>query len=150
MSRLSLIAVVLSLAVPHAQAQDIEQFSERGPRFLLASATNRSQITRVDVARTPVLRRRVTIDYEAVTLDEALSASLDGAKTFLPEAKVSSLDACGSLPPQSSAKTIFFKGIGGHYHGMVGIGAGRFQLFWADARMGYLRLYSATAQVRAR
>ncbi|HEY9230463.1 MAG TPA: SusC/RagA family TonB-linked outer membrane protein, partial [Gemmatimonadaceae bacterium] len=53
-------------------AQDTaQQFMQRGPRFLLASA-DRSEPARVDLGRTPVLRHRLTIDYESITLGEAL------------------------------------------------------------------------------
>ena len=96
------VALLLNVALTAAQAQDAQQFTERGPRFLLASGTTASRIVRVDVARTPVLRRRLTLDLESVTLDEAIKrvaqdAGLELAYStaVLPWNKIVSLKAEG-------------------------------------------------------
>ena len=68
-------AVVFALALvlsQRASAQDTAQgFTERGPRFLLAMAGTQPA-ARLDVARTPVLRRRLSLDFDSIPLGEAL------------------------------------------------------------------------------
>jgi TonB-linked SusC/RagA family outer membrane protein len=68
----TLIAVALACPPLTAVAQDTApQFYQRGPRFLLASA-GKEEPARVDVGASPALRHRLSVDYEAVTLGEAL------------------------------------------------------------------------------
>jgi TonB-linked SusC/RagA family outer membrane protein len=64
-----------------ACAQDGAQFAGRGPLFLVASAGTEKP-ARLDVARTAVLRHRLSVDFDSLTLGEALrriarSAGLD-------------------------------------------------------------------------
>src|SRR4051812_37876665 len=52
-------------------AQEIASASyERGPRFLLATAT---KVVPVNVSRTPVLARRLNLELEGATLKQALA-----------------------------------------------------------------------------
>jgi outer membrane receptor protein involved in Fe transport len=68
---LALAAAGLTLVpLRGASAQEIATASyERGPRFLLATAI---KVIPVDVARTPVLARRLTLELEGATLKQAL------------------------------------------------------------------------------
>src|SRR6266550_819832 len=73
MSRLTAYLVALLLTwsrLAAAQAPDSDYIA-RGPRFLLASAAARVPV-RVDVARTPVLRRSISLDLNGVALSDAL------------------------------------------------------------------------------
>lgn len=66
----------LVTVVPHGgrlSAQDlIEDGDDRAPRFLLASAVRSVAPARVDVDRTPMLRRRISVSLLDVRLEEAL------------------------------------------------------------------------------
>src|SRR5712691_11063604 len=55
-----------------AQEQFKDADADRGPRFLLASAFGHERLP-VDVARTPSLRRRISVAFDGVTLKEALT-----------------------------------------------------------------------------
>lgn len=65
--------LVTWVATPRlTQAQEsMQQFTERGPLFLLASA-GRARPARLDVSKTPVLRHRLSVNFESLTLGEAL------------------------------------------------------------------------------
>jgi TonB-linked SusC/RagA family outer membrane protein len=63
------MAVLALVAVRPALAQEEGGYIERGPRFLLASA---KEPVRVDARRTPVLRQRISVDLQGVSLGEAL------------------------------------------------------------------------------
>jgi outer membrane receptor protein involved in Fe transport len=63
--------LLLALCGGVAEAQDLPP-AERAPRFLLASA-DASAPRAVDVRRTPMLRRRISVAFDGVTLREALS-----------------------------------------------------------------------------
>jgi TonB-linked SusC/RagA family outer membrane protein len=67
------MVAVLGAFVPRLAAgqEDSRAFIERGPRFLYASNGN-ARPGPVDVARTPVLRHRLSVDFDAVPLGEAL------------------------------------------------------------------------------
>jgi len=67
------INLVTSAGLPRsAHGQDTaQQFTARGPRFLLASAGAERPV-RVDLAKTPVLRHRLSVNYQSLTLNEAL------------------------------------------------------------------------------
>ena len=99
------VAVLAASMTPvvRGTAQEIVtvQYAERGPRFLLAK-NERDPVVRVDVSRTPVLRRRVTVDYEAITLADALKRLTESAglqlafsTAVLPTEKVVRLKADG-------------------------------------------------------
>ncbi len=56
------------------RAQESAINRQRAPRFLLAS-TSRSEAPRpVDVSRTPMLRRRISVDFQDATIETALKA----------------------------------------------------------------------------
>ena len=65
----TLMAVLALVAARPAAAQDDGGYVERGPRFLLASA---KEPVRVDTRKTPVLRQRISLDLQGVSLSEAL------------------------------------------------------------------------------
>ncbi|HWB42896.1 MAG TPA: TonB-dependent receptor plug domain-containing protein, partial [Gemmatimonadales bacterium] len=72
MHHLGLVLAALLFMVSHplvGQTGD-DGYQERGPRFLLASATKPPG--RVDVRKTPVLRQRISLDLPGVPLAEAL------------------------------------------------------------------------------
>ncbi len=84
MSRFSSVAFLLLawLAPLCASAQETTlAIRDRGPHFLVASSPSETPIP-VDIARTPVLIRRVSVDFENVPLDHALKrvAALAGFK----------------------------------------------------------------------
>src|SRR5689334_20039235 len=73
----SLCTVALTLLVSRsgwAQEGGTDADADRAPHFLLASASGHERV-RVDVALTPSLRRRISIDLEGVTLKDALNES---------------------------------------------------------------------------
>jgi len=70
LSLLSLLAVVTAPCALRAQEAD-DGVPAFGPRFLLA--TRAARRVPVDVARTPVLSQRISVDLEGVTLEEALA-----------------------------------------------------------------------------
>jgi outer membrane receptor protein involved in Fe transport len=67
------VAVPVVVGAGAAQAQSVEDGS-RGPRFLLASATSPSRTVPIDLGRAPVLRRRIALELDRVTLKQALAA----------------------------------------------------------------------------
>jgi TonB-linked SusC/RagA family outer membrane protein len=71
MYHLGMVLAVLMIATNRPiVAQSVDSgYVERGPRFLLASATAPK---RVDVRKTPVLRQRISLDLRDVPLSEAL------------------------------------------------------------------------------
>ena len=71
MYHLGMVMAVLMVATNRpVVAQTVDSgYLERGPRFLLASATAPK---RVDVRKTPVLRQRISLDLRGVPLSEAL------------------------------------------------------------------------------
>jgi TonB-linked SusC/RagA family outer membrane protein len=69
---IAFLVIASALLTPDAAAQDdARQFAERGPRFLLAMG-GKEQPARLDVAKTPVLRNRLSLDFESVPLGDAL------------------------------------------------------------------------------
>ena len=69
LSLLSLLAVATAPCALRAQESD-DGVPVLGPRFLLA--TRAARRVPVDVARSPVLSQRISLDLEGVTLEEAL------------------------------------------------------------------------------
>jgi outer membrane receptor protein involved in Fe transport len=74
--RALIVLVISSIAGPvrlDAQRDSpyAEQYAERGPRFFASTSTTP---VRIDVARTPALRRRITVDLENATVSDALEA----------------------------------------------------------------------------
>lgn len=80
--------------------------------------------------------------------DLYFSASVDGGRSFLPEARVTPETSC----PQSVERQ---HGIaerwpfGGDYSGLAASADGRFHVFWADSRTGIYQLWSAGVEVAA-
>src|SRR4051812_26696113 len=66
------LAAMSLLPMRTGQAQEIPttDFAERGPRFLMSGTP---EATRLDVARTSVLRRRIALDLENVSMHDALT-----------------------------------------------------------------------------
>src|SRR5687768_8511325 len=88
--------MLLSPTAPLAVAQDAD-FATRGPRFLLAS--NATPV-RIDVARTPILRQRLSLDLAGVSVHEAIAAiarqsgmQLMYSERLLPEGRAVTLRA---------------------------------------------------------
>lgn len=77
MRRLAWYVVLLALVGSSTRSlagQEVgEQLADRGPRFLLASAVT-AKPTAVDAASVPVLRQRISVDLDDVTLEQALTA----------------------------------------------------------------------------
>lgn len=73
------------------------------------------------------------------------AASLDGGKTFLPAARVSSARSC----PDSTRNGQAFRRWprGGDYYGLAPAADGRFHLFWSDARSGLFQVWTAPVEV---
>jgi iron complex outermembrane receptor protein len=71
--RLALLCAALPVLPALVAAQELaDSVVSRGPRFLLAAAA--AQPVPVDVSRTPVLRRRLSLDLNDVSLKAALKA----------------------------------------------------------------------------
>jgi outer membrane receptor protein involved in Fe transport len=70
----ALVALVAGVALASARTAEAQEVAiasyERGPRFLLATAT---KVVPVDVGRTAVLARRLSLHLEGATLKEALA-----------------------------------------------------------------------------
>ena len=84
------LVITSALLAPSVLAQDhVEQFAERGPRFLLAMA-GKELPARLDVAKTPVLRNRLSLDFDSVSLGDALKrvASEAGLKLAFSDAVI--------------------------------------------------------------
>ena len=81
--------------------------------------------------------------------DVYFTASLDGAKTFLPEVKVSSATSCPDTPQNKGVfdpGTTF--GAGGDYSGLAATSDGVFHVVWSDARSGIYQLRTASVRVK--
>ncbi len=64
------IAIVVASTPASAQGQESDNgYAERGPRFLVALSPTP---VRADIAKTPMLRRRLSLDLQSVPLTEAL------------------------------------------------------------------------------
>jgi TonB-linked SusC/RagA family outer membrane protein len=92
-ARLSVVAVLLALVAAGliaasagaAAAQDAgHEYLERGPRFLLEATP---APIRLDVARTPMLRRRISLDLRGQPLGNALKAVAEASRIQLSFSK---------------------------------------------------------------
>jgi outer membrane receptor protein involved in Fe transport len=63
------LAAVVAMLVPAAGAEGQSQLATRGPRFLMAGS---GDVGERDASNAPVLRRRVSLDLNGVTVDDAL------------------------------------------------------------------------------
>jgi outer membrane receptor protein involved in Fe transport len=63
------VAVVVAMLAPAAGARGQSQLATRGPRFLMAGSRSGGER---DASDAPVLRRRVSLDLNGVTVDDAL------------------------------------------------------------------------------
>jgi TonB-linked SusC/RagA family outer membrane protein len=73
------IALAVASVLPNrvglgAQELQLAENSSRGPRFLYADVPGKSKTVPVDIARTPVLTRKIALNLEGVTVREALTA----------------------------------------------------------------------------
>jgi hypothetical protein len=75
------------------------------------------------------------------------TASLDGGKTFLPEARVSSAPSCPDTPRNGGSAKRW--PAGGDYSGLAAAADGSFHVLWSDSRNGIYQLWSARVQVNA-
>lgn len=75
------------------------------------------------------------------------TASLDGGKSFLPEARVSSALSCPDTPRNGGSATRWPGG--GDYSGLVASADGSFHVVWSDSRTGIYQLWTARVQVNA-
>jgi hypothetical protein len=73
------------------------------------------------------------------------AASLDGGRTFLPEARVSSAPNCPATRANGEAALRW--PAGGDYHGLAAAPDGSFRLLWADSRDGVYQLRTAAVRV---
>lgn len=80
--------------------------------------------------------------------DLFFTASFDGARTFSPDAKVSSAENCPDTP--ANDETGKYWNAGGDYHGLAAAADGRFHVLWADSREGVYQLRTATIRVPRR
>lgn len=73
-SAASMVSVLGLVLAPAARAQSLaDRPAERGPRFLLASASvSPAKLSPVDVGRTPILKRKLSLDLRGATVAEAL------------------------------------------------------------------------------
>ena len=80
-----LVVATLAVTALRAPAQDVASgFTDRGPRFLLASTT---EPIRLDVVRTPLLQKGISLDLRNVPAHEALAAITrqSGVRLFYSE-----------------------------------------------------------------
>lgn len=73
----ALLLALVGGTITRAHAQEIqvaEADALRGPRFLYAEVPGKSRAVPIDVARTPVLVRKIALDLQGVPVREALAA----------------------------------------------------------------------------
>ena len=75
------------------------------------------------------------------------SASLDGGKTFLPAARVSTAASCPDTPRNGGSAKRW--AAGGDYSGLAASPDGDFHVLWADSRNGIYQLWTARVSVKA-
>lgn len=76
------------------------------------------------------------------------TASVDGARTFSPDTKVSSAENCPDTPENGETGRRW--NAGGDYHGLAAAADGLFHILWADSREGVYQLRTATIRVHRR
>jgi hypothetical protein len=87
--------------------------------------------------------------------DVIFTASLDGAKTFMPRVRVTSIRSCPNTPgnnipafPGLGTMTISQRWItGGDYNGLTASSDGLFHLMWADSRTGVYQIWTSSIKV---
>lgn len=75
------------------------------------------------------------------------TASLDGGKTFLPAARVSTAPSCPDTPRNGQSAKRW--AAGGDYSGLAASPDGTFHVLWADSRNGIYQLWTAQIKVNA-
>lgn len=75
------------------------------------------------------------------------TASLDGGKTFLPEARVSSALSCPDTPRNGQSAQRW--AAGGDYSGLAAAADGSFHVVWSDSRNGIYQIWTARVTVDA-
>jgi hypothetical protein len=73
------------------------------------------------------------------------TASLDGGKTFLPPARVSTAPSCPDTPRNGGSAKRW--AAGGDYSGLAASPDGAFHVLWADSRNGIYQLWTARVDV---
>lgn len=75
------------------------------------------------------------------------AASHDGGRTFLPEARVSSVPSCPDTPRNGGSAKRW--PAGGDYSGLAAAADGSFHALWSDSRDGIYQLWTARIKVNA-
>lgn len=86
-------------------------------------------------------------DPSAECFDVYFSASVDGARTFLPAVRVTPETSCPRAIPAQRGLAHRWS-FGGDYSGLAAGADGRFHLFWADSREGVYQIWSSMASIR--
>jgi hypothetical protein len=73
------------------------------------------------------------------------TTSLDGGKTFLPAARVSTAPSCPDTPRNGGSAKRW--AAGGDYSGLAAAADGSFHVLWADSRNSVYQLWAARVQV---
>lgn len=76
------------------------------------------------------------------------TASLDGGKTFLPAARVSTAPSCPDTPRNGGSAKRW--AAGGDYSGLAAAADGSFHVLWSDSRGGIYQLWTARVGVQAK
>jgi hypothetical protein len=122
-----------------------ESWSE--PLRLNHSQTARSFTPSITVNKEGVIGVSWYEIHDNSCFDVYFTASLDGGKTFLPEARVSSATSCPDTPQDKGVFDNGTFGAGGDYSGLAATSDGIFHLVWSDARTGIYQLRTASVAV---
>jgi len=123
-----------------------ESWSE--PLRLNHSQTARSFTPSITVNKEGVIGVSWYEIHDNSCFDVYFTASLDGGKTFLPEARVSSAISCPDTPQDKGVFDNGTFGAGGDYSGLAATSDGIFHLVWSDARRGIYQLRTASVAVK--
>ncbi len=85
-------------------------------------------------------------DPRGECFDLYFSASVDGASTFLPGVRVTSVPSCPRASERQRGVATRWS-FGGDYSGLAAGADGRFHLFWADSRSENYQIWSAAARI---